>query len=114
MTRQRIRPSLRRSIYEDCPCCTGTGQVKTAESMAIEVMRALMLASSAPDVGEVRVEVNQRVADYLINRKRREMTNLEERYDVVVRVQTGLNVTPSHLVVKCFNKLGAPLKGAEG
>ena len=24
MTRQRIRPSLKRSVYEDCPCCTGT------------------------------------------------------------------------------------------
>src|SRR4029079_17402479 len=26
MTRQRIRPSLRRSVYEDCPCCRGVGQ----------------------------------------------------------------------------------------
>ena len=41
MTRQRIRPSLKRSVYQDCPCCTGTGVVKTAESMAIEVVRML-------------------------------------------------------------------------
>jgi len=33
MTRQRIRPSLKRSAYEACPCCSGTGHVKTAESM---------------------------------------------------------------------------------
>src|SRR5207237_254163 len=39
MTRQRIRPSLKRSIYEDCPQCTGAGVVKTAESMSIDVMR---------------------------------------------------------------------------
>ena len=45
MTRQRIRPSLKRSVYEDCPHCTGAGVVKTAESMAIEVMRLLALAS---------------------------------------------------------------------
>jgi large subunit ribosomal protein L21 len=38
MTRQRIRPSLKRSVYEDCPCCAGVGLVKTAESMAIEVI----------------------------------------------------------------------------
>ena len=113
MTRQRIRPSLRRSIYEDCPCCSGTGQVKTAESMAIEVMRALMLSSSNEKVSEVRVEVNQRVADYLINKKRREITNLEEHYDVQVRIQTGLNVGPAHMMVKCFDDVGSPLKGAE-
>ncbi len=39
MTRQRIRPSLKRSVYRDCPGCTGAGVVKTAESMALEVMR---------------------------------------------------------------------------
>ena len=36
MTRQRIRPSLKRSIFSDCPCCNGRGVVKKAESMAIE------------------------------------------------------------------------------
>jgi ribonuclease E len=35
MTRQRIRPSFKRSVYEDCPCCRGRGLVKTAESMSI-------------------------------------------------------------------------------
>ena len=46
MTRQRIRPSLKRSVYHDCPGCNGTGVVKTAESMAIEVVRLLILATS--------------------------------------------------------------------
>ena len=41
MTRQRIRPSLKRSVYEDCHHCSGAGVVKTAESMAIDVMRLL-------------------------------------------------------------------------
>ena len=50
MTRQRIRPSLKRSVYKDCPCCTGTGVVKTAESMAIEVVRVLMFAAQREGV----------------------------------------------------------------
>lgn len=25
MTRQRIRPSIKRSAYSDCPCCGGRG-----------------------------------------------------------------------------------------
>jgi ribonuclease E len=110
MTRQRIRPSLRRSIYEDCPCCHGTGQTKTAESMAIEVMRVLMTCAALPDVAEIKLEVHQRVADYMINRKRREMTDLEERYDVTVHVQTGINVGPAHLNVNCFDDSGKQVK----
>ncbi len=50
MTRQRIRPSLKRSVYADCPCCNGRGAVKTAESMSIEVVRMLMLASQQPNI----------------------------------------------------------------
>ena len=34
MTRQRIRPSLKRSVYKECPGCNGSGLVKSAESMA--------------------------------------------------------------------------------
>jgi len=113
MTRQRIRPSLRRSIYEDCPCCNGTGQTKTAESMAIEVMRSLMTAAAHKDVSEVKVELHQRVADYMINRKRREMIDLEERYDVTVNMQTGINVGPSHLTVSCYNNAGGSVKGVD-
>ena len=53
MTRQRIRPSLKRSIYEDCPHCAGAGVVKTAESMAIDVMRLLALASHREDIRRI-------------------------------------------------------------
>ena len=51
MTRQRIRPSLKRSVYADCPCCSGRGVVKTAESMAIEVIRHADAGQPAPQGG---------------------------------------------------------------
>lgn len=106
MTRQRIRPSLKRSAYEACPCCSGTGNVKTSESVAIEVMRTLMTSAAQRDVKRVDVEVSQRVADYLINRKRRDVTALEERYDVIVNILTGVNVGPEHLKISCRNSVG--------
>jgi ribonuclease E len=111
MTRQRIRPSLKRSIYEDCPCCHGTGHVKTPESVAIEVMRALMTSAAHPEVREIRVEVHPRVADYLINKKRREITSMEEANNVRVNVQMGMNVSPAHLAVSCFNEIGGAVTG---
>jgi ribonuclease E len=106
MTRQRIRPSLKRSAYEDCPCCRGMGMVKTAESMAIEVIRTLMKKASSEEVKRIQVEVHIRVADYLINRKRRDIIDLEEKYGITVNIQTGVNVAPEHFVVKCLNDVG--------
>src|SRR5207248_9834677 len=45
MTRQRIRPSLKRSVYEECVRCKGTGHVKTNESMSLAVTSLLQLAA---------------------------------------------------------------------
>jgi len=107
MTRQRIRPSLRRSIYEDCPCCRGVGQVKTTESMAIEVMRTLMSKANHRDVARIQVEVQARVAEYLISKKRREIIDLEEKYDVLVNIVPAVNSGPDHMQIKCLNDIGA-------
>ncbi len=110
MTRQRIRPSLRRSVYEDCPCCTGTGQVKTAESMAIDVMRLLMTHANREDVSRVTVDVHERVAAFLNNRKRRDITNLEEVYSVSISVNAMTGVGPEHLQFHCTSDLGNEVK----
>lgn len=110
MTRQRIRPSLRRSIYEDCPCCDGAGQVKTAESLSIEVMRMVMTAASVKDVQGIVIEVHERVANYLNNRKRREITQLEEERGVSVRIDARTDVCPEHLEVKCEDDNNRPVR----
>lgn len=110
MTRQRIRPSLRRSVYEDCPCCAGTAQVKTAESMAIEVMRLLMTHANHPEVTKVTVEVHERVAAFLNNRKRRDITQLEEAYQATISINALANVMPEHLKFYCTNELGSEVR----
>ncbi|MGC1275562.1 MAG: Rne/Rng family ribonuclease [Planctomycetaceae bacterium] len=110
MTRQRIRPSLRRSIYEDCPCCAGTGQVKTAESMAIEVMRVLLTTANHDEVCRIRVEVNEKVAGWLNNRKRKDITKLEDDCDVTILIEGRAEVGPEHLSLRCEDEIGREVK----
>ncbi|MEX0867525.1 MAG: Rne/Rng family ribonuclease, partial [Pirellulales bacterium] len=97
MTRQRIRPSLKRSVYKDCPGCVGTGVVKTAESMSIEVIRMLMLAVQRANVTQVTVTVNDEVATYLNNKKRREVARLEDENNVTVQIIGSEAAMPEHL-----------------
>ncbi|MCY3005134.1 MAG: Rne/Rng family ribonuclease [Planctomycetota bacterium] len=104
MTRQRIRPSFKRSVYEDCPCCQGRGLVKTAESMAIEVTRILMLASQHPGVARINVRVNENVAAYLNNRKRRELIQLEESSGVAILILGSDSQFPEFLEIDCRDK----------
>ena len=107
MTRQRIRPSLKTSVYGDCPCCSGRGVVKTAESMAIEVVR--MLASgqlSSPNVSRITVRVNDEVATYLNNKKRKEIMQLEDEGQMHVQILGSEGLFPEHLEIECRDKEG--------
>ena len=106
MTRQRIRPSFKRSVYEDCPCCRGRSLVKTAESMSIEVERLLMMACQMTNAAKVVVRVNENVAGYLNNRKRREMIQLEESAGVSVQILGSDTLFPEHLEMDCRDKDG--------
>jgi ribonuclease E len=110
MTRQRIRPSLRRSVFEDCPSCNGTGHVKTAESVSIEVMRMLQLAGNHPDVVRINLTVHSAVAAYLNNRKRRELAELEQNGQKAITVRGSDIVPPQHLAFECLDATGAECK----
>src|SRR5437588_11206888 len=94
MTRQRIRPSLKRSVYQDCPHCHGTGQVKTCESMSIDVMRMLQLAAHREDTHRIEARVHEDVANYLLNKKRKEITRLEESGNLQMTISAALGVSP--------------------
>jgi ribonuclease E len=94
MTRQRMRPSLKRSIYFDCPHCKGAGLVKTPESMSLDVMRRLAIAANDLKVARVEMSVNPEVNFYLQNKKRRSLAELEDRTGkrIVIRADTHLGL----------------------
>ena len=110
MTRQRIRPSLKRSVFKDCPDCGGTGVVKTAESMAIETVRLLILASQQDGIARVTATVSDDVATYLNNKKRRELARLEDDHGIVVQIVGREGVPPEHLLMECYDGNGREIK----
>ncbi|MCS6852066.1 MAG: Rne/Rng family ribonuclease [Gemmataceae bacterium] len=103
MTRQRIRPSLKRSVFQDCPYCRSTGQVKTTESMSIEVMRLLQLAAHRDNVHRIEVAVAADVAHYLQNKKRKEINRLEEARNIQVVITGRTGVSPETLEFLCYD-----------
>src|SRR5262249_40200147 len=117
MTRQRIRPSLKRSVYQDCPSCLGMGQVKTTESMSIDVMRLIQLAAHRDFVARVQVRGAEEVAGYLLNKKRREITRLEESGNIAVQVHAAHGAPPEFLEFLCYdnnnNEVRLPILGQE-
>ena len=110
MTRQRIRPSLKRSVYEDCSHCTGAGVVKTVESMSIDVMRLLALASNREDIRRVNVAVSSPVATFLNNRKRSDLVRLETEFNMSILIRPEDNVPAEYLQIDCFDGNNAEIR----
>jgi len=80
MTRQRIRKGVRKVSYKDCPYCQGRGSVKSAATMAIEVLRAIKRQIERARLREVRAYVNPNVANYMLNEDRPAIAKLEVLY----------------------------------
>src|SRR5881394_1390162 len=99
MTRQRMRPSLKRSVYFDCPHCKGAGLVKTAESMSLDAMRRVAIAINDLKVARVEMTINPEVNFYLQNKKRRQIAELEDRHRkrVVVRADPHMGLDEMRL-----------------
>ena len=106
MTRQRIKPGLKRSLYKECPCCSGRGNVKTGESMALDVIRMLLLARQQKNVASVSVKVNDEVATYLNNQKRRELAQLESEANFDINILGSEFVFPEFLELDCKDENG--------
>ncbi|MDZ4850076.1 MAG: ribonuclease E/G [Pirellulaceae bacterium] len=106
MTRQRMRPSFKKSVYEDCPCCKGRAVVKTAESLSLEVNRMIVIACDAANVARVTVRVHENVASYLNNKKRRDLIQLEETTGVNIQILGSESLFPEHCEFECRDKEG--------
>src|SRR4249919_594728 len=68
MTRQNITDGVREILTTRCPTCDGEGVVRSAETMAIEVIRKLrQLAADEPEPEAFLVRVNPHVAAELVS-----------------------------------------------
>ncbi len=89
MTRQRMRPSLKKSLYNTCTHCDGTGHVKNPEGVVLDVMRRLAVAMHHDGVARIELIISPDVAFQLLNRKRSDLVSLEGRFGKPVMVRVG-------------------------
>jgi ribonuclease E len=94
MTRQRVRMSIRKTHYEPCPVCKGSGSVKTVESMGLALVRQLRARVARKPGEKVEVHVHPEVALFLQQKKKEALRALEAASGkpVLVKPEKGLNV----------------------
>ena len=86
MSRQRLRPGMLEATTQACPHCQGTGLIRSDDSVALQILRALEEEGTRKRSREVKLSVPVEVCNYLMNEKREHLASIEARYDMAVRV----------------------------
>jgi ribonuclease E len=104
MSRQRIRPSIEFGSYIQCLHCRGKGVVPSPETLAIGFLRRLRLEARKEGIEKIEGVVPVSVADYLLNKKRKELTDLETRSNVTITVRGEQGLAPGESRIHCENR----------
>jgi ribonuclease E len=94
MSRQRIRPSIEFGSYQPCTHCRGKGLVPSPETLGIGFLRKLSLEILKSKISSVKGIVPVEVADYLLNKKRKEIVELEHRREISIEIEGDSSMAP--------------------
>ncbi|MCK5113137.1 MAG: Rne/Rng family ribonuclease [Phycisphaerae bacterium] len=107
MTRQRLKPSLKQTLFARCPHCDGTGLAMSHESVALAVLRDLQIACADENVAKIEITVCTSVAHHLSNAQRHIITNLENNTGKTITVTAAAELNGSEVRITCTNQRGA-------
>ena len=108
MSRQRLRPSLTETAFVTCPHCNGTGLVRSVESSAVHVLRAIEEEAAKRRSAEIVVRCAGAVAFYLLNHKRARLAELEAAFGLRVVFAADETLLPPALRIERTKPLTAP------
>jgi ribonuclease E len=94
MSRQRLRPPIAFGSMVPCRHCQGKGLVPSIETLALRFLRKLRIETLKGELVRIKGVVPVQVADYLLNRKRREIYEMEERRDLAITIEGDPSMVP--------------------
>jgi len=86
MSRQRLRTGVLEATTRPCPHCDGTGLVRTASSAGLSALRLIEDEAARGRGTLIRLAASTEAAIYLLNEKRADLVEIEQRYGVNVAV----------------------------
>jgi len=96
MSRQRLRTGVLEGSTSQCPHCMGTGVIRSTESVALAVLRALEDNLMGHTPRNMVATTSIEAALYLLNEKRAYLRDIEGRYGVVIEVDADAQLQGSN------------------
>ena len=102
MSRQRLRPGMLESTTQPCAHCHGTGLIRSDDSLALTILRAIEDEGTRKRSREVLVKAPVAVANFLMNAKREHVAGIEARYGLSVRVEADPALVSPDFAIEKF------------
>ncbi|MBT8446074.1 MAG: ribonuclease E/G, partial [Gammaproteobacteria bacterium] len=100
MSRQRLRPSLTEFSHTLCPRCEGVGTIRSTRSTALALLRVLEEESMKDSTAKVIAQAPVDAATFLLNEKRQDIANIEERQNIQVLLIPNQNLETPHFEIQ--------------
>ncbi|HHX88335.1 MAG TPA: Rne/Rng family ribonuclease, partial [Paracoccus sp.] len=101
MSRQRLRPGMLEATTQPCAHCHGTGLIRSDNSLALTILRALDEEGTRNRSREVLVKAPVGIVNYLFNSKREHLAQIELRYGMAIRLEADpAIISPDYLIEK--------------
>ncbi len=115
MSRQRIRTGVLEGSTSVCPHCAGAGTVRSTASIALHVLRVLEDALIKSSAHNITMRTRSEVALYILNQKRANLSDLEQRFGVSITIvaDDSLTGTAYHAMERGEPATGVPETRAE-
>jgi ribonuclease G len=94
ITRKRVKHSLERTLGQPCPICTGTGLVKSVETVCNEIYVEMKKLRRNFEGREIMLRVNPEVAKALKGNNARWLNDLEELTGKTIIVKSDPSLHP--------------------
>jgi ribonuclease E len=86
MSRQRLRTGVLEASTKACSHCEGTGLMRTASSAGLSALRIVEDEAARGRGDKILLRAGAEAAIYVLNKKRGELAEIEERYGVTVEI----------------------------
>ncbi|WP_235514862.1 Rne/Rng family ribonuclease [Sphingomonas sp. Leaf25] len=100
MSRQRLRTGVLEASTRQCPHCEGTGLVRTASSAGLSALRLIEDEAARGRGSVIMLRASQEAAFYVLNKKRADIAEVEDRYGVIVEIIPDAEIEGARMAVE--------------
>ncbi len=86
ISRQKMGAPIEKGSYHACEYCGGRGVLRSVETLALHYLRRIQTGVSRKRVRRVEASLPLEVGQYLLNKKRSEINELESRHQADIRI----------------------------